>query len=348
MSFQLLQTEVQNGLDNKNSGIPMGFDRLNKYIGIRKRIYSLVFGATGTGKSAFVQNAYILNPFDWWIRTKPKNTKLKFILFSMERSRVYILAKWISRKIFLDQGILIPIPKLLGWWDTKLTKDEHDLFTAYKWYIDELCEMCDIIDGGINPTGIYKYIRNYAENNIDEYHKVYIPNHPNEIVIPIIDHMGLIRPEKGMTKKEAIDKTSEYLQWTRDILGYTPVVVSQVNRDLSNPIYQKMDSFEPNLDQVKESGRPSEDAECVISLFQPSRYKTNDNFYKVEKFISPEGGDFFRSIKILKNSYGESDIKCGMSFFGAIGDFKELPRPKDMDSFNYEELFNYSYFLKNP
>src|SRR6478609_11708813 len=128
MSFKLLAEEDQSGIDGKNSGIPMGFNRLNKYIGIRKRIYTVIFGATGTGKSAFCHNAYILNAFDWYTRTKPKNVKLKFILFSMERSKVYILAKWTSRKIFLEQGIFIPIPKLLGWWDTKLTKDEHDLF----------------------------------------------------------------------------------------------------------------------------------------------------------------------------------------------------------------------------
>lgn len=352
MSFELLKAEVQRGLDGQNSGIPMGFDRLNKYVGIRKRIYTVCFGATGTGKSAFVHNAYILNPFDWYIKEKPKNIKLKFILFSMERSKVYILAKWISRKIFLDQGILIPIPKLLGWWENnKLTKDEHDLFLIYQEYIDELLSVCDIIENGQNPTGIYKYIRAYAEangklENVDEFKKVYIPNNPNEIVIPIIDHIGLVKPEKGMSKKESIDKTSEYMQYVRDVLGYSPVVVSQINRDLSNPIYQKMDSFEPNLDQIKESGRPSEDSDCVISLFQPSKYKTNDASYRVENFLSPEGGDYFRKIKILKNTYGESEIGCGMAFMGVIGDFKELPKPGKMENFDYQSLFNNSYFLK--
>ena len=352
MSFEQLSIEVANGIAGKNSGIPMGFDRLNKYIGIRKRLFTLIFGGTGMGKSSFCYNAYILNPFDWYIKNKPKDTKLKFILFSMERSKIYTLAKWTSRKIFLEQGILIPIPKLLGWWDTKLTKDEHDLFLAHRDYIEELCSYCDIIENNHNPTGIYKYIKSYAEANgridqIDEYHKIYTPNHSNEIVIPIIDHIGLVRPEKGMNKKEAIDKTSEFMQWARDFLGYSPVVVAQINRDLSNPIYQKMDSFEPNLDQVKESGRPSEDSDCVISIFQPSRFKTNDNSYKVDKFISPEGGDYFRSIKILKNTYGESEIRCGMAFMGQTGDFKELPKSKEMENFDYNSLFDHSFFLKS-
>ena len=350
--FDLLKKEVDNGIQGRNSGIPMGFRRLNKYIGIRKRIYTVIFGATGSGKSAFCHSAYILHPFDWWYANKnTSNVKLKFILFSMERSKVYTLAKWTSRKIFLDQGVNIPIAKLLGWWDTKLTKDEHDLFLMYENYINELTAICDIIEGAQNPTGIYKYVRKYAEangtiENINEYDKIYHPRHPNEIVIPIVDHFGLIKMEKGMSKKEAIDKTSEYFQWMRDFLGYTPIGVSQINRDLSNPIYQKMDAFEPNLDQIKESGRPAEDSDVVISLFQPSRYKTNDASYNnVSKFISPEGADCFRSIKILKNTYGESDLRIGMGFHGSTGTFAELPKPKDMDSFDYETLFTGQFFL---
>lgn len=350
--FDLLKKEVDNGIQGRNSGIPMGFRRLNKYIGIRKRIYTVIFGATGSGKSAFCHSAYILHPFDWWYANKnTSNVKLKFILFSMERSKVYTLAKWTSRKIFLDQGVNIPIAKLLGWWETKLTKDEHDLFLMYEDYINELTAICDIIEGAQNPTGIYKYVKKYAEangtiENINEYDKIYHPRHPNEIVIPIVDHFGLIKMEKGMNKKEAIDKTSEYFQWMRDFLGYTPIGVSQINRDLSNPIYQKMDSIEPNIDQIKESGRPAEDADVVVSLFQPSRYKTNDASYNnVSKFISPEGADCFRSIKILKNTYGESDLRIGMGFHGSTGTFAELPKPKDMDSFDFETLFTGQFFL---
>jgi replicative DNA helicase len=122
MSFELLNAEINNGLSGQNSGIPMGFSRLDKYVGLRKRIFTTVFGGTGTGKTAFVHNAYILRPFDYIQGNVKSNIKMKVILFSMERSKVYTLAKWLSRKIFVDQGILIPIPKLLGWWDIKLTK----------------------------------------------------------------------------------------------------------------------------------------------------------------------------------------------------------------------------------
>lgn len=352
MSFEQLSIEIENGLNGKNNGIPMGFDRLNRFIGIRKRILTAIFGAPGSGKSAYLHTAYILNPVDWYLKTKPIDTKLAIKLFSMERSKVYILAKWLSRKIFIEEGELIPIPKMLGWWDTKLTKDEHDLVLSYKEYINELLEIVDIIEGAQNPTGIYKYIKNYAKENgkfedVDEYHKAYIPHHPNEIVIIGEDHLGLTKLENGLkTKKEAIDKVSEYNQYFRDVLGYTPVTVSQITRNLSNPIYQKMDSFEPTLDDIKESGRPGEDSDNVISLFDPIRFKTTDPAYKADDFVDPStGGKYFRSIKILKNTYGEDDIRIGMAFQGATGIFKELPKPNQMENFDYSQLFTGQYFL---
>jgi hypothetical protein len=354
MSFDVLKQEIADGLEGKNNGLSMGFNRLNKYIGIRKRIMTLVFGASGSGKTAYVHSAYILNPYDHYMETKDKSgIKFKVILFSMERSKVYILAKWLSRKIFLDTGNLIPIQKMLGWWDIKLTKEEHNLILEFEWYIKGLLEVVDIVEGAQNPTGIYKYVKNYAEENgkfeqKDEYTKIYIPNNPNEIVIVIEDHLGLTKVEKGMSsKKEAIDKVSEYNQWFRDVLGYSPIPVSQLTRNLSNPAFQKMDSFEPTIDDIKESGRPGEDSDVVISIFDPSRFKTNDVSYNVQKFIdTSNGANYFRSIKILKNTYGEDSIRCGMGFQGATGIFKELPKSKEMDTFQFESLFNGAYFLE--
>lgn len=47
MSFDLLNDEVNRGLNDFNRGIPMGFDRLTRYVGIRKSMYYLIGGNTG-------------------------------------------------------------------------------------------------------------------------------------------------------------------------------------------------------------------------------------------------------------------------------------------------------------
>ena len=44
---ELLWDEICNGVVGKNSGIPMGFNRLNKYLGLRKSIYTTIGAAAG-------------------------------------------------------------------------------------------------------------------------------------------------------------------------------------------------------------------------------------------------------------------------------------------------------------
>jgi hypothetical protein len=199
MSFEKLNEEVDKGMAGGNKGIPMGFNRLNKYIGIRKSIYTLIGGNTGSGKTSLVDDAYVLNPFDWITSKEGKASgiKLKIIYRSMERSRVYKLAKWVSRKIFIDQGIIIPMNRLLGWNET-LSPSEHAVYLQYKDYIDSMEDIITIIDGPENPIGISKQLKEYALENgtvkkVDKYNSTYIPNDPNVVTLVIIDHIGLLK-----------------------------------------------------------------------------------------------------------------------------------------------------------
>lgn len=356
MSFDLLNKEVDIGLAGGNSGIPIGFDRLNKYMGLRKRMYFLIGGNTGSGKTSFVDECFVLNPYDWYISPQNNtNIKLRIIYRSMERSRIYKEAKWVVRRIFLDYGIIIPIGKLLGWRGfDKLTKDEHDLFLLQRDYIENMKEVINIIDGPENPVGISKELRNHALENgkieqIDEYNKIYIPNNENEITVVVIDHLGLLKTTKDLpTKKSAIDKMSNELQYARDFYGYTPVVVSQFNRDISNPIRIKNGDIEPNLEDFKESSTTQEDSDVVLALFDPNRYKVDDvSGYDLNKLVDEYGNNYFRSLRVLKNSYGSDNLRVGLAFFGELGLFREMKKRKDITDSDYESIRNKTYFLTN-
>lgn len=351
MSFEQLKQEVQLGLDGRNSGIPMGFDRLNRYIGIRKSMYFLVGGLTGSGKTSFIDDAFVLNPFDWYISQKDPKLKLRIIYRSMERTRVYKLAKWVGRRIFLDHGVIIPVPKLLGWTE-KMTADEHDLFLMYQDYMGQMDEVITIIDGPENPVGIAKELKAHAVKNgrieqVDEYNKRYFPSNEREITIVIIDHIGLLKTTKDhTTKKQAIDKMSDELRFARDFYGYTPVVVSQFNRDISNPIRIKNGDVEPQLEDFAESSQTQNDADIVLALFDPIRYKVADpSGYNLEKLKDDYGAKYFRSLRLIKNSYGEDDVRIGLGFMGQIGMFKELPKRSHMTDADYETVVNKSFFL---
>lgn len=354
MSFELLKAEVDKGLQGKNGGIPMGFHRLNRYVGIRKGMYYLVGGLTGSGKTSFIDDAFVLNPVDWALSKQglASGVKVKVWYRSMERSRTYKMAKWVSRKIFLDQGIIIPVSKLLGWTET-LTKDEHDLFLYYEDYVNQLSEIVTIIDGPENPVGIAKDLKKYALERgsieqLDDYNKIYVPDDPNEITIVVIDHIGLLKLTKDQpTKKQAIDKMSDELRYARDFYGYSPVVVSQFNRDISNPTRIKNGDVEPQLEDFADSSATQNDADVVMGLFDPMRYKVADpSGYNLDKLVDSYGAKYFRSLRLIKNSYGEDDVRIGLGFLGQIGMFKELNRKKDMTDADYESVVNKTWFLR--
>jgi hypothetical protein len=296
----------------------------------------------------------VLNPIDWALSKEGKASGITVKVWyrSMERSRTYKMAKWVTRKIFIDQGIIIPVGKLLGWTE-KMTKDEHDLFLCYKDYMNELEECVTIIDGPENPVGIAKELKAYALQRgkieqLDEYNKIYIPDNPNEIILDVIDHIGLLKTTKDQpTKKEAIDKMSDELRYARDFYGHSPVVVSQFNRSISNPIRIKNGDVEPQLEDFAESSSTQNDADVVMALFDPMRYKVPDpSGYNLDKLKDEYGAKYFRSVRVIKNSYGEDDLRIGLAFLGELGLFKELPRKKDITDSDYENITNKSYFLR--
>ena len=270
----------------------------------------------------------------------------------MERSGTYKMAKWISRKIFLEHGIIIPVPKLLGWTD-KMTKDQHDIFLTYEDYIGEMNEVITILSGPENAIGIAKHISKHALANgtleeVDEFSRIYIPHHDNEITLVVVDHIGLTKTTKDQTtKKQAIDKLSDEMRFARDFFGYSPVLVSQFNRDISNPIRIKNGDVEPQLEDFAESSSTQNDADVVLALFDPMRYKVADpSGYDVDRMKDEFGAKYFRSLRLIKNSYGEDDVRIGLGFLGQIGMFKELPRLKDMSDYEYESVVNKTFFLE--
>lgn len=355
--FDKIEIEINKGLSGDSEIIPIGFPSLNHHIGLRKKIYTLIFASSGVGKSSFAAEAYILNPIDWYLLNKDKvKTKLKVVYFSMERSSTIVTSKWLCRKVFLDHGLVISLPKLLGWTKDKLTKDEHDLILLYRDYMGEVEEIVEIIDGAINPTGIYKHIKDYGEANgkieqISEFKRIYTENNPNLVTQYIIDHQSRIRTEKGMlSKKEAIDKASAYLQVARDFYNFSPLMIAQSGRQLSSLMYStKLDTFEPTPEQIMDSSLPYFDSDICISLFDPIYFNTNaptgHDAASLRDLTS--GAKFFRSLKIHKNTWGESDLRKGLGFHGAVGTFKELKKADQMNEFDYKQVINGNFFLQN-
>lgn len=367
--YDELLKDVNAGIEGKNQSIPIGLPKLGKYANIRKRILTLLFSTTGAGKSAMIDTIILNSCIDYM--ENPSQFKLKpdFQLFSMERSKIIRVAKWTCFRIFIKEGEEIQLPKLLGWWDEKLTKKEQSLVKEQKEFFDCLLnDYVTIHEGAKTPKEIYKTMKDHFENlgkydlkkTIDKKTgkeketKFYLPNNENIVTIPIIDHGNLTKTtQEYPTKKQAIDKLVEFIQGFRDLEGAAPWWVSQVNRSISGVTRMKDGEHELILEDVKESSDITDAADLAISIFDPSKYgQSSKTGYNPIDFIDrTNGSNYFRSVQILKSSYGQDSLRIPFAFNGFCGQFKELKRRNELSDNEYQHLLSdvlsKQYFLKN-
>ncbi len=78
------------------------------------------------------------------------------------------------------------------------------------------------------------------------------------------------------------------------------------------------------------------------------RYKVADpSGYDLNKLRDEYGAKYFRSLRLIKNSYGEDDVRIGLGFLGQVGMFKELPKVKYMTDNLYFDITNKTFFINN-
>ncbi len=300
----------------------------------------------------------------------PSGLKPDFQLFSMERNKKLRIAKWISYLIFKNEGEVIELPRIMGWWeDAKLTKSEYSLFLSQKQYIDQILnDYITIHEGAKTPNEIYRIMKDHFESKgkyekvtrvdkktgMSKEVKIYIPNNENEIVSPVFDHGNLTKTTKELpSKKQAIDKLVEYTQGFRDLEGSAPFWIAQVNRAIAGVTRMKDQEHELVLEDVKESGDISDSCDLAVSLFDPIAYSQGSKTgYIPTDFVDKTNGNaYFRSCQILKSSYGANSLRLPMGFNGFCGQFKELPRKNDLSDAQYQDLIasvlNKSYFLND-
>lgn len=171
----------------------------------------------------------------------------------------------------------------------------------------------------------------------------YFPNKPKEITVVVADHLGKFQGENGLNSRKAVvDKVSEVNCDIRDIYGYSPVAISQFNRAIGDVQRLKFadGDLSPQLEDFKESGNSQEDADLVIALFNPFRYKAYDENgmfrgYAIrDRMVNQFGYNRYRDFTILKNSYGVDDVNFGVLFRGEVNDFVTLPKAPPKGAFD--------------
>ena len=342
-----LEERRQRILDGQLNCIPSPFKRFSEdFIGIEQSCYYTITSFTKGGKSQFTSYTFIYKPLMFCYFTKA-DVDLKILYFPLEETPERIMQRFISWLLFdFSKGKIRVSPRELRSTTSPVSEEVLEVINS-----DEFQDMLEYFESHIifpeeaaNPTGIYKYCKNYAEEHGTVYTKIgkykdefgvvqerqvfdrYEQDNPNEYRLIIIDTINLIDTERGMTLKQSMDKLSEYCaKYLRNRYNYSPIIIQQQAFDQEGNEAFKMGRVRPSVAGLGDSKYTSRDSNVVLGLFSPFRFALKEyEGYDISKFK-----DNIRFLEMIVNRDGEMGGLCPLFFDGAVCQFEELPRPEN-------------------
>lgn len=332
--------------------IPWSLPRLSSILpGVRQKQFTIISAQSKGGKSQLANYLYMFEPIDWYLKNRDStNITLKVFYFSLEISADLLIISAISYKLFKSYGIIISPDNLQSVFagytlDDRLLKiiDSRE----FQQWLMEFQSIVTIHDDIRNTTGISLTMKSYAESNGHyEYKSIdwqnedgsstrkevidrYVPDRPDEYVVVLVDHAGLISPQKDQSSLyEAIGELSSkiFLKF-RDRWGYSPVLIQQQTANSTDAQYTNrgevmVERLKPNPEGLADNKSTKNDANLMISLFWPYNYKIPSyNGWDLARI-----GMNHRELLINLNRNGISSASIDLMFLGACNYFAELPR----------------------
>ena len=341
--------------------IPLPFERTSSFFpGVEKATNTIVTASSGVGKSKFTRFLYVYYLYSYIKNNPDSDIRAKIFYFSLEESKERFFLALISKWLLDNHNVRVGIKELLsiGMKGCYLDDATIELVKQAREYFVDFTEYVTVIDDVKNPYGFFRIIEDYMlrkgkwemktvirEGKEIEIKDRYIADDPELYVIGIVDHISLMQPEKDngimMTLHQTMSKWSaNYCIYLRNHYGCSMVNVQQQGAEKEKKQFTMKGSsidekLEPSLDGLADNKLTQRDADVVIGLFAPDRYAIEEyEGYDITKFQ-----DNFRMLLFLKTRDGEANMRTALFFDGKSGDFKELPRIKDVD--NMKRVYYY-------
>ena len=329
--------------------------------GIVPGMITMITAGSGVGKTQVAKALAVREPLEYAVKN---DMKLKIFYFALEESKQEFVDTMICNYVSQKSGIQIDILALQGYREKSIDSKIMLIIETYVEEMEELLKNVEVIDSVYNPTGIYKYLRNYADKNgthhyeervfiknkIDENGKKYtveekvrpyshyIPNDPNQMTIVVVDHMSLLTPEKNKDTGNTMTQHQTMAHWSTNYAlkqitkHWNWAVVNVIQQEQSGEREQftmKGESIqkktEPSLAGFANNKEIQRDAKVILGVYAPDRY----GFEEYHGYDIRRMRDTFRAIKVLKNRFGPPNKYHHMLFDGATNRFKELPKSSE-------------------
>lgn len=320
---------IDKGRNGENIGLSIGLPKLELYMDGFLPSTSFLIGATsGAGKTTFTLHSFIYKPLMQYLTDDFYKSKDPYwIFFNLEMTPSQIYAKLLSMYIFEKYGIQLTYKELFSRGrDTTLSDKHYELVLHCEEFIDILDQRIIFHDGTLNSDKYKKCVLTDLQKFGTFREEEYIPNNKDQVIGVIVDHMSLIRASGGRSKKEEMDLVSSYSVQLRNKFNISPINVMQFNRDSGNQERMKQNLMDPSVNDFKDSGAMYEDAQVVLALFSPIKYKLTS----YRKYNIKELQQSYIACFLLKSRFGTSDIMVSLGFYGDCSIYKELPKVEDI------------------
>lgn len=339
-----LEQRIQAGLDGKYKGLDNGFYRINQYIfGIQRSTYYLLGGQSGTFKTTLA-DFMVLRALQY---AETNNIPIEIFYYSFEIDKLTKQCNWLSSIIYQKYGKIISPETIKGLGDFRLTPEENIIVQSEIPEMERLFNKINFSFKSENPTGIFNSLQEHArENGVVEYEnyeykgttfqkfKKYTPNQPSIYRLIVIDHLYLLKKERGFQTKEVIDKMSEYAVALRNMYGFTPIFIQQFNQGLSTieRLKFKGADLSPQQSDFRDSTSPYADADIVLGTMSPFKLGIDVCIgYNIKRLKSK-----MLMLKIIKNRLSTDNIAIGLEVNSKAASFNELPLSTIINYENYE------------
>jgi DNA-directed RNA polymerase subunit H (RpoH/RPB5) len=354
----------------KSIAIPFPFPKFAEYIpGIQQGRYIIVTANSKVGKSKIADYVFTYNPVNYVLNNPHCGLDVKIDVFSLEMSKQEKMKQFIAHNLYLIHGISLSEEEIDSIFDRYILEDDIlRKIEALEPIAEEFESKVTYIDHTKNPTGIYKHVREYYEQNghyVDKDNKNiplrdiynddkelsakarfaidrYIPYNPDMFYIVHVDHVGLFTLEKRHKNiREAIsDFSSNYCIKMRDRWKAIIVAVQQQAASQEGVENMKLSMTKPSANGLGENKTTQRDADMILGLYAPVRYKIktyeNYNIANANSLNEPLL-EYHRELFTIMNRRGRGNVSTQLFFHGAVNYFKELPDPSNgaaMDQVN--------------
>lgn len=343
-------------LTGKFNCLPFPFPRFRNYLpGFEQSRFIILTANQKLGKSKLADKLFIYEPLFFCMEHPEIRTKVLYFTLEMSASEKYM--EFLSHLLFKLDGITISPTDLASTDNTKPVPIEIlDRLQSerYQKYIKKFEETVIFIDDIKNPTGIYKYCKEYAAahghyncvgtfqktdpvtgisttKNVYDHINPYDQDDPEEYRIIILDNATNLTLESGMNKQQTIEKMSKYGIELKKDLKYIFVLIQHQQQTQEGIENFKLDRLKPTADGLGDCKVTIRDCDIALGLYSPFKFeKETYDGYNIKKLKN-----YSRFLEVMEDRhYGASGNICPLFFNGASSDFEELPRADDYDGLN--------------